>query len=196
MGDGTGIGGHLLKATLNATKVVVDATKVVVDSTALEMAELVNHHHNFEKWFGLAAVPAGETHRADRMDGAIATFQIVAGNNDFGSWVQLLGSGDTPVASGKTKFDLHRIIVTSTNSTRPFIIQIVRGESAGIAAKLSAEDFNEFPYISATNNNDSGISEIIGDRFDAGEKIWIRCADVGGNGTTIDLYLGIHEYDV
>ena len=189
MGDGTGIGGHLLKATVNAIK-------AVVDSTALEMSKLGNHHHNFEKWFGLAAVPAGETHRADRMDGAIATFQIVAGNNDFGSWVQVLGSSDTPATPGKTKFDFHRVLVTSTNSTRPFIIQLVFGESADIAAKLAAEDFDEFPYISATNNNDSGIQEIIDQRSDVGEKVWMRCADVGGDGTTLDLYIGIHEYDV
>jgi len=160
------------------------------------VVELANHHHNYEKWFGAAAVAAGETHIADRMDGAIATFQLVAGNNDFNAtWLQVLGSSDTPVVSGKTKFDLHRILVTDTNSTDPFIIQIVTGESADIAAKLLAEDFNEFPYVSATNNNDSGISELIGKLINSGEKMWMRCANVGGNGTLIDFYIGIHEYD-
>lgn len=161
-----------------------------------EVIEIENHLHNYEKWFGLAGTPAGETHRADRMDGAIAPFQLAAGNNDFNAtWLQVLGSSDTPVTSGKTKFDLHRMIVTDTNSTDPFIIQIVTGESAGIAAKLTAEDFDEFPYVSATNNNDSGISEIIDKRCDVGEKVWMRCANVGGNGSLIDLYIGIHEYD-
>lgn len=137
-----------------------------------------------------------ESHVADRMDGVIVAFQLVAGNNVFGSWVQVLGSEDTPITSGKAKYDFHRLMITSTNSTRPFIIQIVFGESADIAAKLLAEDFDEFPYISATNNNDSGVSELFDERHNVGEKAWMRCADVGGNGTTIDLYLGIHEYDV
>lgn len=160
-----------------------------------EISEIEHHLHNFEKWFGLAAVPAAETHRADRMDGAIAAFQLVAGNNDFGSWVQIIGSSDTPVVSGKTKFDIHRVLVTTTNSTRPFIIQMIFGESADFAAKLLVEDFNEFPYISATNSNDSGITEIIDKRCNTGRKVWMRCADVGGNGTTLDFYLGIHEYN-
>ena len=135
-----------------------------------------------------------ENHVADRMDGVITALTLTAGNETFGSWLQVLGSDDTPVTTGSVKFDLHRIIVTDTNDTDIFIIQIVTGESAGIAAKLLAEDFDEFPYISATNNNDSGISEIIDKRCDVGEKVWMRCANVGGNGTTLEFYLGIHEY--
>ena len=135
-----------------------------------------------------------ENHVADRMDGVIVAFTLTAGNNAFGSWLQVLGSDDTPVTSGRVKFDFHRIIVTDTNSTDAFIIQIVVGESAGIAAKLLAEEYDEFPYIAATNNNDSGISEIIDDRGDVGEKVWMRCANVGGNATTLEFYLGIHEY--
>jgi hypothetical protein len=153
------------------------------------------HHHNYEKWFGLAAVPSGEVHRADRMAGGIAPFQLVAGNNTFGNWVQVLGSGDTPVQAGKLKFDFHRVLVTGTNSTRPFNIQIIIGESSGFAAKLLAEDFDEFPYISATNNNDSGINETIDKRYVVGEKVWMRCVDIGGNGTNINFYIGVHEYD-
>lgn len=130
------------------------------------------------------------------MDGAIQPFQLVAGNNTFGNWVQVLGSSDTPIQAGKTRFDLHRVLVTGTNSTRTFIIQIISGESADFAAKLTAEDFDEFPYISSSNNNDSGISDIIDKRGHAGDKVWMRCADVGGNGTNINLYIGLHEYDV
>ena len=175
--------------------VASDGLAGVEDSVAYRAHQLERHHHNYEKWFGLAGTPAAETHRADRMDGAIAAFQLTAGNNDFGSWLQVLGSDDTPITVGSVKFDLHRIIVTDTNSTDIFIIQIVTGESAGIATKLVAEDFDEFPYISATNNNDSGISELIDKRVDVGEKVWMRCANVGGNGTVLDLYLGIHEYE-
>jgi len=160
-----------------------------------EVTELENHIHNFEKWFGVAAVPVGETHVADRMNGVIPTFQLVAGVSDFGSWVQILGSDDTPVQPGKTKYDLHRMLVVTTNSTNPYIIQLITGESADFAAKIAAEDYDEFPYVSATNNGDSGISEILDKRCDSGEKVWMRCANVGGSGFLIDFYIGIHEYD-
>lgn len=165
-----------------------------VDVVEQEVYEVEKHLHNFEKWFGVAAAPSGETHVADRLGGTILPFALVSGASDFGSWVQVLGSSDTPVRSGMTKFDLHRCIITDTDSTALFNIQIITGESAGFAAKLLAEDFDEFPYISASNNNDSGISDVIDSRCVVGEKVWMRTACVGQSGKTISLYPGIHEY--
>jgi hypothetical protein len=166
-----------------------------MDTIEEEVIEIEEHLHNREKWFGLAAVPNGEIHRADRVGGTIQPFQLVSGNNTFGQWVQILGSADTPIETGKTYFDAHRYMVTSTNSTTPFIIQIAAGESAGLAGKIANEEFTEVMYISATNNNDSGIEEVMSIRVPAGQKIWARCADIGGNGTNINFYYGIHEYD-
>jgi len=171
-----------------------DGLEGINNSLAYRVHEIEKHLHNNEKWFGLAAVPNAEIHRADRMDGVILPFTLTAGNNDFGSWVQVLGSSDTPVTTGCLKFDLHRFLVTTTNSTSAFIIQVVKGESADIAAKLASEDYSEFPYISATNNADSGINDILDTRVSVGEKLWARCACVGQNGTTIAFYFGIHEY--
>lgn len=167
----------------------------VINEILEEVVEIEHHLHNKEKWFGVAAVPSGETHIADRMAGGISPFQLVAGNDTFGNWVQILGSSDTPVVVGKTKFDLHRFLITTTNSTRPFIVQVVAGESADIAAKIAAENFVEFPYIAPTNNNDAGVSSIIDIRCNAGTKHWARCCDIGGNGTNINFYFGLHEYE-
>jgi len=166
-----------------------------IDLILAETIEIEGHLHNYEKWFGLAAAPVGETHRADRMGPAIEPFTLTAGNLTWGNWIQVLGSIDTPVQAGKTKFDFHRVMITETTSTNQFIIQIINGESAGFAAKIAVEDFDEFPYIAATNNNDSGISEIIGIRLDVGCKCWLRCCAIGANAPTLKLYIGIHEYD-
>jgi hypothetical protein len=152
------------------------------------------HIHNWEKWFGLAASADAELHVADRMGPAIAPFQLIAGNLTWGSWVQILGTNDTPASTGMTLFDGHRVIVIDTDSVNPFIIQVVGGESAGIAAQLAAENFSEFPFVSGTNNNDSGITDIISHRIDVGTKVWARACCIGSNGSTIDLYFGIHEY--
>lgn len=173
-----------------------DLIKAQNELIKAETSEIEHHSHNFERWFGAAAAPSGETHIADEMDGVILPFRLTSGNSAFGSWVQVLGSADTPFQSGKTKFDLHRALVINTDSTSVFAIQIITGESAGFAAKLAAKDYDTFPYISASNNNDSGISKIIDKRCDAVEKVWMRCANVGGNGKVFDFYFGLHEYDV
>lgn len=167
-----------------------------INEILAESIEIATHLHDKEKWFGAAAVPSGEIHVADRMAGGISPFQLVAGDDTFGNWVQILGSSDTPVEAGKTKFDLHRVLITTTNSTSPFVIQIVEGESADIAAKIAAEDFTEFPYIAPTNNNDSGIAHLIDILANAGLKHWARCCDIGRDGTNINFYFGLHEYDV
>lgn len=156
--------------------------------------EIKRHHHNLEKWFGIAVDSDGGLSVGARMDGAILPFRLTAGASDFGSWVQILGSNNTPVQADMTLFDLHRAMITSTDSTVQFIVQLIKGESADIAAKLSAEDFTEFPYVSGSNNNDSGITEIIDCRCAVGEKLWARCACVGLTGKVLDFYFGIHEY--
>lgn len=164
------------------------------NSLAYRVEEIEKHFHNREKWLGIAAVADAELHVADRMVGTTAPFVLTAGNNDFGAWVQMLGSTDTPVSSGMTKFDIHRFIVTDTNSVLPFIIQVVGGESADIAAKLAAEEFTEAPYKASSNSIDTGIEDMMSNRLPVGTKGWARCACIGGNGTTLSVYAGIHEY--
>jgi len=176
-------------------KKAVDGLLGVSNSLAYKVHELERHFHNTEKWFGLAAVPSGETHRADRMAGGIQPFVLTAGNDDFGAWVQILGSTDTPVTAGMVSFDAHRFLVTDTNSTNVFLIQVVSGESADIAAKISAELFSEAAYVSATNNNDSGVEEVMVRRTDVGEKVWARCVCIGSSGSTISFYPAVHEYE-
>lgn len=176
------------------TQQPIDGLLDINNSLGYRVAEIERHLHANEKWFGKLAVPAGGK-VAERMGGTTSAFQLTSGNNAFGSWVQILDTNDTPVASGKTKFDMHRILITSTDSTSPFIIQFVTGESAGIAAKITAENFTEAPYISATNNNDSGIEDVLDRRADAKEKLWARAACIGQNGKILNFYFGIHEYE-
>lgn len=164
------------------------------NSLAYRTEENEKHVHNNEKWFGAAAVAAAETHNADRMGPAIAPFALVSGNDDFGSWVQILGSSDTPVMAGQAKYDLHSFLITTTDSTAAFLIQIIDGESADFAAKLAAETYTEFPYEASTNNNDGGVAHILNHRSDSTCKVWARCICIGQNAKTINFYFGLHEY--
>jgi len=60
--------------------------------------------------------------------------------------------------------------------------------------KIAAEEFTEFPYISSSNNNDSGIIDFMFNRLAAGTKAWARIACVGASRSTMSIYFGIHEY--
>lgn len=167
----------------------------VEDSLSYRVNEVERHFHNREKWFGLASTPSGETHRADRMGPGIAPFALISGNDAFGAWVQILGSLDTPVSSGMVKLDSHRFIVTTAGSTSMFLIQVASGESVELAAKVAAEEYTEAPFIALSNNNDSGISDIMSRRVAVGEKVWARCICIGQNAEDINLYFGVHEYE-
>lgn len=167
----------------------------ISNSLSYHIEEIEWHFHNREKWFGEAGTPSGETHVADRMGPGINPFTITAGNATWGNWVQVLGSSDTPITSGMAKLDAHRFMVTATSSTNPWIIQVITGESADFATKLAAEAFTETPYISGTNNNDSGITDVMSIRVDDGTKVWARGCCIGANAPTIDFYFGIHEYE-
>ncbi len=153
------------------------------------------HIHAHEKWMGVAAIPNPETHVADRMGPGIVPFALLTGNDAFGNWVQVMGSSDSPIQSGKTLMDAHRAIITTTDSTEAFLVQFVIGESADIAAKIAVEDFTEFPYISATNNGDSGLTNVITKGIPSGTKVWARAICIGLDAKTINIYVGLHEYD-
>ena len=160
-----------------------------------EIYEVKKHIHGNEKLLGVAAAPAGETHVADRVGTSIGPFALLSGNDAYGNWVQVLGSSDTPIEAGKTRIDAHRILVTTTDSTEAFVVQFVVGGSAGIGALIAAEDFTEFAYISATNNADAGITDIISKRISTGTKVWARSICIGQDAKTINIYVGVHEYD-
>jgi hypothetical protein len=164
------------------------------NSLAYRTHEIEKHFHSFEHWFGVAASPSGETHVADVVGGATTAFALVSGASTFGSWVQMLGSSDTPVLSGYANFDPHRYLITTTDSTSPFILQFATGESAGLATKISNSEYSSFMYISASNNNDSGVEDMMSPRITTGEKVWVRVACIGQTGKTLNGYFGIHEY--
>ena len=185
----------ILADTIKIDEAATDGLLGVNNSLAYRVHEIERHLHGREKWFGVAASADAELHVADRVGGSIAPFALLSGASNFGSWVQILGSSDTPVADGSTMFDSHRFMVTTTDSTSPFVVQIVAGESATIAASIIAEEYTEFMYVSGTNNNDSGIGDIMSSRIATGIKAWARCECVGQTAKTLNVYFGIHEYE-
>lgn len=174
----------------------VDGLTGVEDSLAYKVNEIEKHFHNEGKFFGLAAIPAAETHRADRITDIVAPFQADAGNNTFGAWLQVLGSDDTPARAGKVKFDFREILVVDhQHNTNVYAIQVACGESAGLAAKLVAEDFTETMLIVGGGTSETGTIPLRIERQDAGDKVWVRIWAQGQSTSTLDFYIGLHEYD-
>ena len=168
----------------------------ICDMSLLNAAELEIidvHAHHWEIRCGLAASPSGETHRADEVGAGIQAFVPDAGNATWGSWVQVLGSSDTPFRAGKTYFDLHQIAITAAERTAIYFIQIGCGTSG-------AQALTDKTYSSLIFNPGSVAGRSIAipfgmPRCSSGTKVWIRTLCLGQNTATLNVYIGLHEYD-
>jgi len=138
---------------------------------------------------------ADAEHKADRIGAGISAFQIDAGNETWGTWVQLLGSDDTPVTTLMTKFKADMMFVTDGEAEVPYMIQFGRGASG--AAALAAGDYTELIIgVNTTTQLLKEIVEIQTERASAGDLLWARCLAIGTNTATLDFYFGIKEYMV
>lgn len=168
-----------------------DGLEGVEDSLAYRIHEVERHFHSYEHWFGLAAVPVGETHRADHM--VMTPFQMDAGNDTWGSWLQILGSSDTPHVSGRASFDFHRMLVSDVERDKTLIlIQLVFGEDADVA--LATDIVTELMFTPEKNMRQDPYF-IQSRRQASATKIWARCWVDGTNTGTVDFFIGIHEYE-
>ena len=163
-----------------------------VNSLAYRVGEIERHLHSGARWFGAAVVPNGEIHVADRLGVGVISFVMDAGNNNWGNWLQVLGSSDTPAEPGKAYFDPHQFIVEDTERASTYFIQITRGTSGD--AGLAAGAYSEFVY-SASVQKEVGIIPVQTGRAPVGSKLWARCLCPGQNTGTISFFIGIHEYE-
>jgi len=180
-------------STAKIDNAATDGLDGVEDSLAYRVEEIERHLHGWERWFGEAGTPSGEVHVADRIGTTSTPFTIDGGNDTWGSWLQILGSSDTPAVAGQVKFDLHRIEITTverTNATH--FIQIGFGASG--AAALTSNTYTEFVFRPSTVQGRAAPVTIISRRRDAGTLAWARCWVVGQNTGEVEFWAGLHEY--
>ena len=170
---------------------------------AKEAWEAEHHFHSGERWFGLAATPAGETHLADRVGAGAAGAEagpivLDAGNDDWGAWAQFIGSTDTPTDSGSaTHFDLHRIEFEAYEDTaQRYIVQIAMQEDAPADDPGASDTYTEFAVVSGGVGANAGINPVAIQlpRVPVGTKGWGRVRAPNQDTSTISGYFGIHEY--
>lgn len=179
--------------TAKIDKLATDGLAGTNNSLAYRTHEIERHLHSYERWLETAASASGETHVADRIGDGNGAFVLDAGNDDWGAWVQVLGSSDTPVMAGNVKFDLHRIEVSATERNEIYFVQIALSDSG--AAALATDDYTEIVFKPASNQIDSGPVMVQTRRKDVGTKVWARCKCPGQNTATMNLFIGLHEYE-
>ena len=161
----------------------------VDNSLAYRIGEVERHFHSYERWYGLAGTPSAETHRADQVAKDIASFQIDAGNDAYGAWVQLLGSDDTA-----STFDLHRIMITDVErDAAVHFVQIACGTSGDAA--VTAGTYTEFVYKPQATNTEETPLDIQMRRQTAGTKAWARVLAFDQDTGTMNFYFGVHYYE-
>ena len=185
----TRIPSYLTKLDNRAT----DGLSGVSNSLAYRIAEVERHLHQEERWFGAAASPSGETHVADRIGVGVSAFELDAGNNTWGTWVQILGSTDTPADTGNVAMDVHRVLFTNAEKNATYFLQFGAGDSG--AAAITAGTYTEIAFQPASNQIDSGPYNMQSRRADTGTKVWARCLCPGQDTGTLEFYVAIHEYE-
>lgn len=168
-----------------------DGLAGTVNSLAYRVMEIEKHLHSSGSWFGAAVTPSGETHVADRLGPGVVSFELDAGNETWGSWVQVLGSSDTPARTAQVYFDPHEILVEDTEHVATYFVQMARGDSG--AAGLAAGTYTEF-VLGSDGNRFKGITRVQTGRAPAGSKLWARCLAVSQNTSKLKFFIGIHEY--
>jgi len=165
------------------------------NSLAYRVGEIERHFHSYERWMCAAAVPSA-THIADRIGATAASkaaLVVTSGNDTWGNWLQILGADDTPVVAGGVKFDLHRIMITTTNQTGVWFLQFAFGATGADA--LAANTFCSLVFVSEGPGDRASPIDIQTRRVDAGSLAWARAWSVGNNAKTIAIMFGLHEYE-
>jgi hypothetical protein len=148
-----------------------------------------DHFHNENVPFGVAAVPS-DTHKAD-VD-SLTGFSLTSGVGVFGSYVQILGTADTPFRTGRTIFDMRKINVLALSKTTPYVIRIVWTQPTG---QTVVEAVAAFQYTEDYLQNFLGncvFQETCNIRIAVGYPVYaaILCASAG----TASLLFSRHEY--
>ena len=159
-----------------------------------ETVEIERHLHNYERWFGISGNQSGDNWGDE--DGQ-TPFVASSAAGDFGTAIKLLGPDDTPVQSGMTLHDVHRILVTDMSSNVVYTIHLIQDmDNDNDADVAEGKGYYTTIYVipGDTNTNRAGgfPVTVIDKRMLSGLRTWAKVKAAGT--VDIDFFLGIHEY--
>ncbi len=179
MGDGTGIGGHLLKATLNATKVVVDLINAVVGTTA--------DAHDGDTLSAKSHLLKEHTHSVAMIHPELV--DPIQLQKASGAWAAY-GTPTEIVAAGAITddFDLHFGIVSAIGANGDYTIEIYQG------AALSEVQIAHIAVSRNAVQSQEGAIPIITPLILANTRISAALSSGNAGQDTLELKLMYHVY--
>ena len=190
------------------TDAIIDTLDVGVDSlrslsTLLQEAEQeiyeIEHHlHGRERWLGRRATIT-QTYAAQ--EDTLAGFTIISGNNAFGTdagdTAIVIGTDDTPIITGMTRWDAHRLFFTASSVATRWRIRFLYGTSSQTPAQATAAgqytEFIERLDVGTPPANSGNPVGVMMPRLT--NDHWMRA--IGWNATnnaTLTFLVGVHEY--
>lgn len=151
--------------------------------------------HTPETIFGVHGAPSFPTVAA--LAGSLDPFVLTSGNDDWGAWVNVIGSDDTPMRSGKDTYDIHEILIASVSAAATGGIEF-GWDATTTTAILSNETFTSvaFQPSGVGANVSAGPVEIRMPDVPVGTLVFARCKIAGENAATVSIILQIHEFDL
>lgn len=166
------------------------------DSLSYRLGEIERHLHNRERWYGKLAVQTA----TDWAENNLTPFRAISGNNAYGTdpndEAQVLGTADTPIIAGNTRYDLHKLFIVDASSTSIYKLRIIYGTGT-MADAITAEQYSiVMVKIDAAAGETPNVPvPIMMRRGTCGQtKIWIQAWNAINN-ATIDFFVGLHEYE-
>lgn len=186
LADGKWVNGEPIHALNRSTQTQVD----VIETTVGKIDE--ENHTPFDT-LGLNGSASFPTTAADA--DTMTPYVLTGGNDDWGAWVQLIGSGDMPIRTGKETFDIHDLLISSVSTAEMGRVQI--GWDATTTTTIVANE-----AYSTVMFHPEGIGANVGvghinintPDLDAGTLVFARCWIDGENGATADIHIEIHEF--
>ncbi len=158
-----------------------------------QMEEHDEHFHNREYWFGKSADQSGNNWGTRA---SLTPYQAISGDGDFGGdandEAKCIGSADTPVRAGSTKFDFRRIQVVAVSSTTVYLLRIIHGTGT-MAEAEAAGQYTECAFFRQSPPTRGDPADLVQEKIPVGHKIWVRAKNATDN-ATIDFLAGLHEY--
>jgi hypothetical protein len=170
-----------------ASKTTIDATYTLTQQAVVASEEVENHFHNYERWLGKLAVPAGGKVAEEA---TLTPFQAVSGNNTWGTPIQLIDVNDVPLQAGRVKFDPHRIVIVDASSATVYRMRLAIGDT--YAAAIAAGHYTGMVFRVANVTRMTPMDIQIPDQL-VGTKVWCAVWNAT-NSATVDFFIGLHEY--
>lgn len=168
-----------------------------LDTQILATAEESEKHvHNWERWLGKLAEPAGNKVAAT----TLTPFRVTSGEtaDGFGTAILILDSADTPQTAGKHYYDLHKIFVTNVQTnglTYRLRLAFARNSESTNAAAVANGNYSDVCFKVDQTNADAVPLPLIARRLQSGGKAWASLAQAAADAKWVDFLFGLHEYD-